>query len=897
MNRTYRKNIVRTIRQSKGRYFAIMAIIALGVGFFAGLKVTKPGMVQTGNTYMREYSLYDFRLLSTYGFDDAEVEKLREHGQILAAEGSYYQDFIYLNEQGEEVVMKANSITEGVNELELREGRMPQADNECVLDAYQFRGQDMIGRQIVVHESNTEETKDSFRYDAYTVVGMVNSPVYINIERGTTTLGNGRVGGFIYIPIGGFSFEYYKEMYLKCQDSYEIYTDEYEDYIDALSPVLEDDLNEIVQDRYNRLVEEADAAYNDAVAEARQKVTDEVTEQVTAEVREEFYAQLAANGMTGQMVDAMLESGQLALPQDTIDENVSRIVDETMEDILKDIEKPVLDEPEVYVLDRSSNTGYMCYDNDTNIVDGVAKVFPIFFFLIAALVCSTTMTRMVDDERGQIGTYRALGYSNASIIEKYMIYSGSSALIGCLAGFFGGSYLFPYVISEAYRMLYDFGDGVEFYFSPLLLIICVLVALVCSMGTTYLACKNELRCMPADLIRPKAPAAGKRILLERIPFIWKPMKFLYKVTARNVFRFKKRMFMMILGIAGCTALVLTGLGVKDSVTNLAEFQYGDIDIHDIELVMNETVTAQLMETVNETVGDTLEGSTSLYKTSVEYQMESSVKTVYLVAADSDALHGFEKFNLREGEQPYPSYGEVMLSEKIAELAGISVGDEIVFTDTDAGYVTLTVSGIFQNYVWHYAYVTPETYEDYFGKPYEPNSVYLKVKSDAAAYEAGAALNELDSVMNVMVVTEIKDRVSNMMQMMNAVVWLVIGSAGALAFIVLFNLSNINITERVREIATIKVLGFYPMETGAYVFRENLVLTVLGIIVGLPLGILLHSFVMSQIQVDMVAFASEIMPVSYVYSVIIVLLFLIVVDLVMRRKIDGIDMAESLKSIE
>lgn len=874
-----------------------MAIIALGVGFFAGLKVTKPGMVQTGNTYMRDYSLYDFRLLSTYGFDDAEVEKLRAHAQVMVAEGSYYQDFIYMNEQGDEVVMKANSVTEGVNELELCAGRMPEADNECVLDAYQFQGQDMLGRQITIHESNTEETKDSFQYDAYTVVGMVNSPLYINIERGTTTLGSGRVGGFVYIPIGGFSFEYYKEMYLKCQDTYDIYTDEYEDYIDKLSSVLEDDLREVVQERYHRLAEEADTAYNDAVEDARREVTAEVKAQVTAQVWEEFWAELHANGISPQMADVMLANGQLEPPPVITDEDVSSIVDETMEDILADIEKPVLEEPQIYVLDRSVNTGYMCYDNDTNIVDGVAKVFPIFFFLIAALVCSTTMTRMVDDERGQIGTYRALGYSNASIIAKYMIYSGSSALIGCLAGFFGGSYLFPYVISEAYRMLYDFGDGIEFYFSPALLVICVFVSLVCSMGTTYFACKNELRCMPADLIRPKAPAAGKRILLERIPFVWKPMKFLYKVTARNVFRFKKRMFMMIIGIAGCTALVLTGLGVRDSVTNLAEFQYGDIDIHDIEIVMNEAVTERILEEVDRTVGDTLVGSTSLYKTSVEYHMEDSVKTVYLIAAERDALDGFERFNLKQGEQAYPAYGEVMLSEKIAGIADISVGDEITFTDTDAGTVTLTVSGIFQNYVWHYAYVTPETYEDYFGKTYEPNSVYLKVKDDAAAYEAGAALNELDCVMSVMVVTEIKDRVSNMMQMMNAVVWLVIGSAGALAFIVLFNLSNINITERVREIATIKVLGFYPRETGSYVFRENLVLTLLGIVVGLPLGILLHRFVMSQIQVDMVAFASRIMPISYLYSVVIVLLFLVVVDLVMRRKIDEIDMAESLKSIE
>lgn len=897
MNKTYWKNIVRTIWQSRGRYFAIMAIIALGVGFFAGLKVTKPGMIQTGNEYMRDYGLYDFRLLSTYGFDDEDVEELADAEHVMAAAGSYYEDFIYVNDLGSESVLKANSITDGVNELELREGRMPEKPNECVVDARQFQDMDMIEKEITIDAGNTEETKESFRYDSYTVVGTVNSPMYINLERGTTSLGNGRINGFIYIPLEGFDYEYYKEIYLKCQDSYDIYTDEYDTYIDEITPDIEAELDETVQSHYQRLQDEIDQSYDEAVEDARADVEEQVRESVTEQVKQEFYAQCAMQGLSSEMVDAMLDAGELALPQDTIDEMTEDMTDEAMEDVLADIEKPVLDEPKSYVMDRSTNVGYMCYDNDTSIVDGVARVFPIFFFLIAALVCSTTMTRMVDDERGQIGTYRALGYSNASIIAKYMIYSGSSALIGCLAGFFGGCYLFPYVISEAYRMLYDFGDGISFYFSSVLLIICIAVALLCSMGTTYLACKNELRCMPAELIRPKAPVAGKRILLERISFIWKRMKFLHKVTARNVFRFKKRMFMMILGIAGCTALVLTGLGVRDSVTNLAEFQYGDIDIHDIEVTVKDSESDAVQEQLDTLVGNALEGSAELYKTSVELHLDNSIKTLYLIVSEGDTLNGFVNFNMKSGPNTYPGYGEVMISEKIAELSGLSVGDEITLTDTDTGEVTLVISGIFKNYVWHYAYVTPETYEAYFGKDYEPNTLYINVTDDESAYETGAELKKLDSVMNVTVVAEAKDRVSNMMKMMDAVVALVIGSAGALAFIVLFNLSNINITERVREIATIKVLGFYSGETGAYVFRENMVLTVLGIVVGLPLGVLLHRFVMSQIQVDMVAFTAEIMPVSFVYTVVIVMLFFIVVDLIMRPKIEKIDMAESLKSIE
>lgn len=896
MNKAYRKNILRTIGKSKGRFFAIMAIIALGVGFFAGLKVTKPGMIKTADSYLREYPLYDFRVLSTYGFDKDEIKAMQSQDEVIAAEGAVYEDFIYVDKDGTEMVMKANSITSQLNTLELRAGRMPESADECVLDAYRF-DESMIGEQITISDSNSDEVKESFAYDSYMVVGMVNSPVYINMERGTTSLGSGRISAFMYIEPEGFCFDYYKEMYVLCQDDYGIYSEKYEDYIDEVSGDIEDAANQAANERYEDMQAEIQQEYDDAVAEIEDTVTKEVTEQVTEQVRQQMYAQMKQNGLTEPMIDAMFDSGQLTLPVDTIDETAQPIIDEKVAELVDEIELPDLEEPEVYVFDRSSNTGYMCYDNDTNIVDGVARVFPIFFFLIAALVCSTTMTRMVDDERGQIGTLRALGYSNAAIISKYMIYSGTSAIIGCVAGFVGGSYLFPYVIWSAYRMLYDFGDGLEYYFSVPLLLICIVVSLVCSMGTTYFACKNELRCMPAELIRPKAPAAGKRILMERIGFLWKRMKFLHKVTARNVFRFKKRMLMMIVGIAGCTALVLTGLGVRDSVVNLAEFQYSDIDTHDIEVVFSDTITEDNMEEVSDVAGDGMTGSVSLYKTSVEYHTDSAVKTVYVVAAEPDSLDEYMHFERMEGAGTYPKYGEIFLSQKIAEIADVHAGDSITFTDTDAGEVTLTIGGIYENYVWHYAYMTPETYADYFKKEYEPNTMYVNVKDDETAFSVGAKLRKMDGVMNVMVVPEMKERIENMMSMMNAVVWLVIGSAGALAFIVLFNLSNINITERQREIATIKVLGFYPRETGAYVFRENLVLTLMGIVVGLPLGILLHRFVMNQIQVDMVAFKVMIMPVSFLLSVVIVLLFLKVVDVVMRRKIDRIDMAESLKSIE
>lgn len=885
LNRAYLKNILRTIGKSKGRYFAIMAIIALGVGFFTGIKVTKPAMVASVNEFYRDHNFYDFRLLSTYGFTDDEVEKMQGHPEVLTAEGGYSTDFLFLSADDKEAALKCMSLPEDINTVELATGRLPEADNECVLDASKIDTtsfeEDLIGTKIVIADSNSDTIKDSFKYKEYTIVGLVYSPLYISFERGTTNLGNGKLEGFMYILKNGFELEYYTEMYAKCQDDYEIYEEDYEELIEELTPDIKEYLLSNATDRYKDLLEEVDTEYNEAVAT--------IKEEVTAQVEEEFYNSLYANGVNDEMIDYMLDEGTLQYPQDTIDE--------TIEELIAEIELPELDEPEVFVLDRTTNTGYVCYDNDTNIVDGLAKVFPVFFFLIAALVCSTTMTRMIDDERGQIGTLRAVGYTNSAIIWKYMLYSGSAAIIGCLGGFFGGSYIFPYVIGVAYQMLYDYGGSVGFYFDPILLVITIIVSLICSVGTTYLACRNELRCMPAELIRPKAPAAGKRILLERITPIWKRMKFLHKITTRNVFRFKKRMIMMVMGIAGCTALVMAGFGIKDSVSNIAEFQYDEIEVYDMEITFAEGITAEVRQEVEDVLGQDIEVISPLLKTTVEYHSGDAVKSVYICGAAKQDMEPVMNYQLISGDIEYPGYGQIMLTDGIADAAGVKAGDTITLSVGDGKNVTLEVSAVYTNYVWHYGYVTPETYVDYFGEEYEVNTMYINVAEEADSYELGASLSEIDSVLNVTVVEEVKNMISNTMEMLDMVVWLVIGCAGALAFIVLFNLSNINITERVREIATIKVLGFYQRETGAYVFRENLVLTLMGIVVGIPLGKLLVSFVISQIKVDMFIMKETLFPISYVLTVVLVFLFLKLTDWVMRGKIESIDMAESLKSIE
>ncbi len=563
-----------------------------------------------------------------------------------------------------------------------------------------------------------------------------------------------------------------------------------------------------------------------------------------------------------------------------------------------------VDDPEVYILGRDKNTGYVCFDNDSKIVDGVASVFPIFFFAIAALVCSTTMSRMVSDERGIIGTMRALGYSDFSIVMKYSIYAGSAAILGSVLGFLGGTKLFPAVIWEVYKMMYGFTE-ISFATSVPLFILVLFVALLCTVGVTVYTALSALKGMPAELIRPKAPLPGKRILLERIGFIWKRMKFLHKVSARNVFRFKRRMWMMIVGIAGCTALLLTAFGLYDSVCNVVNIQYDNIMKYDLAVSFDEKYRQYAIEDA---------AKDALANTGVEFEYvivkgdvaknngSGYVRDLEMFISDDPKISEvFGITDVKTGEEyAWPADGEIAVSEKLAEKNNVKAGDTITLLyGEDEHEVTLKVGAVFTNYTMHYVFMTPNTYREAFGKPYTPETLLVKTgtKTAADSYKIATYLSDNYDIKTWSSTADSRESFASTMGRMNYVIVLVIVSAAALAFIVLFNLNNINITERIREIATLKVMGFNKRETGAYVTRENVLLVLMGFLVGIPLGFLLHRFVMAQIAMDMVTYQIRITPLSYVYSLAFVLAFSTVVNLIMRAKIEKINMAESLKSAE
>lgn len=816
MRSAMKKASLREIRGSFGRYFAILAIIALGVGFFSGVRITTPAMVNTINTFFEDHQLYDYRLLSSTGWSKEDAEEFSSADNVRAAEASYSLDALYNYKGGKENVLKTHSITKDINTLELVSGRMPQSPDECVLDA-DIHKLPPLGTEITLSGGNDDATKMCFSGKSFKVVGTVYSPLYINFERGTTSMGNGSVTGFVYMLPEAFAVPRYSEIYLRFDHDYEIYSDEYNSFMDG---------------------------------------------------RLEKWESLAA-------VQAQKSTDIAAAEQ-----NISGS-----------------HKPTVYVFNRNYNIGYACFESDSEIVEQVARIFPLFFILVAALVCMTTMSRMVEEQRTQIGIFKAIGYSDGAIMARYLFYSGSAALIGCMIGYTVGIFLFPGVIWMTYKLMY-ISIPMRFVFDPVLAAGAVGASLLCSMGVTWFSCRHELSGTSASLMRPKAPRAGKRVLLERVPFIWNHMKFLHKVSVRNIFRYKKRFFMMIIGISGCTALLLTGFGLRDSISRFADMQYGDIITADAQISFNVEKDGSIPEQLKSDLEAKTGGYTFTHSSSWDLLYGDKVKSITLVIPQNyDEMKKFMNFRNTDGnDTPVPAINEAIVSNSVQERYNADIGDTITLRDEKLNEINVKVVGVFENHVYNYVFIAPETIEKQLSSPVVYNGAYLDFSAEDDSKEI-LSFTKKSNVTSVILFKDLKTRMSNMMNSLNYIVLLIILSAAGLAFVVIYNLTNINITERLREIATIKVLGFFRKETSAYVLRENLALTAIGTAVGLGLGILLHKFVMAQIIVDLVSFRTEIYPLSFVISALLTFVFNFIVNLFMEIKLERINMAESLKSVD
>ena len=574
--------------------------------------------------------------------------------------------------------------------------------------------------------------------------------------------------------------------------------------------------------------------------------------------------------------------------------------EEKIKDAKKQIKK--IEKPTLYILDRDSHQSFVEYEGCANSIDALAKIFPVFFFAVAALVCLTTMTRMVDEQRINIGTLKGLGYKTSQISKKYILYALIACLTGSILGLAIGFSVFPTVIFFAYGMMYSI-ENIVYVFSIPIAIGITSLALIIIILSAYMACRKELKETPAILMRPKAPKSGKRILLERVPFIWNRFSFISKVTVRNIFRYKKRFLMTVLGIAGCTALILTGFGIKDSIEMILTGQYGTLFKYDMSLVIQSDMTDKQIYELRKNLSDIDEINKYEFFSyeNGDIKVNNTTKEITIVVPEN--LKKMDKFiHLQDRKTQNPielNNKGIVLTEKIARDLGVKAGDEIELINSDDKKAKIKVSHITENYISHYAYISPENYTKLFEKDLDFNRVIGILNNPSVKIEdkLSKKLFDIETIDGITFNTASKETFHNTIKNLNYVVLIMIISAGALAFVVLYNLTNVNISERIREIATIKVLGFYDKEVSAYIYRENIILTIIGTVVGLGLGTILHKFIMVTVEIQSMMFGRVIDMSSYFIAAVLTIVLSLFVNLAMFYKLRNVKMVESLKSVD
>ena len=947
----YFREITRSITGSLGRFLAIVGIVALGCGFFAGLKMSGPDMRAAGDALYDGCDLYDLRVVSTLGFTDDDVERLSAIEGIEALSPSRSVDVMARlgHEQFEVRILQLDvdaakeSTFEGdcvvvsadgsyLNRPILREGRWPNAADECVLCADKPVVDFGIGDTVEVLYGATELDGTLVPRD-FKVVGLVSSPVFPYIVSfGSTSLGSGQIKQYVMVGKDAFDDDApYTEVYATVEGAREELSesDAYLDVVGAVRERIEAVEDGLAAARRADVVRDPQKEIDDGRAELERerKKTEKELDDARAELDDaaaqieqlETYA-AAARAAGNAQLTATLEA-YLAEAKESYDEGLSQLEDgerEAEEEFAKaerelDDAQAELDDveiPDIYVLDRTKSEGHVAYHNDTLRMDSIADVFPLMFFLVAALVALTTMTRMVDDDRQLIGTHKALGLSTAQIALKYLLYAALASTVGAALGIVLLSEILPYVVTSSYAIIYTppvrFPLPIDVGFALAAGGLGVGVTLV----ATLFAVVTSLREAPATLMLPRPPARGKRILLERVGFIWRRVSFSWKVTLRNLFRYKRRFTMTVLGVAGCTALLLVGFGLHDAVWDIIECQFGPIIHYNLTVVLDDDVSETGIDEAIELLNGKGEAD-KLVRIQQENMLagsdgvDSTQFVSVIVPKDAAEIDKMVTFRERISKKPVPFGGDaVVITEKLASLLGIGVGDEVVLYGQDAvgnasgEGIRFVVDGITENYVGNFVYAGRGKWADAYDADIPFSTLLVSVTDDEdVRVELAETLEADEDVSTVVFTSEDIETYSSMLSVVDLVVVVLIVSAGALVGVVLYNLTNINIEERIREIASLKVLGFTRREVYQYIFREVLMLTVIGDALGMVLGTFLETFVVTTAEVDYVMFGRTIHPLSYVLAFVITIVFALIVLAFMRHKLDRVNMVESLKSVD
>lgn len=862
MKKSLLKDSIRQIKNTFKRFLSILLIVLLGVGFFAGMQATSPDMKEAIDEYFDAQNMMDIEVISTLGLTYDDINALKNIEGVSQVNPAYSFD-ASINTDKKDIVVKIESIPEDINKITLLDGKLPDNYDECVVEEGFLSGtQYNIGEYITINpekmdssvlnseedasedtDKNSSEEVSVVKNNKIKIVGTVKSPQYISRSRGTSKLGSGTVNYYMYIPKENINMSVYTVAYVTADGAIELetYNEKYDELISNIKDKIEEISEERKQTRYEEIVNEATEKLN----EAQQKLNDARTQ-------------------------------------------------------ISKIKKPTW-----YILDRNSNYGYVEYIQDTDRIANISKVFPAVFFIVAALISLTSMSRMIEEQRVQIGTLKALGYNKIDISIKYIIYALLATMIGGIIGMSIGFYLIPNIIWSMYEMMYTLPE-VQLKYRLNIGLIGLIFALICTLGATIYTCINQLKEKPANLMLPRAPKPGKRILLEKIKFIWSRFKFTQKVTARNIFRYKKKFLMTIIGVAGCTALIVAGFSIRDSVSQMIPKQYGEIFKYDGIIILNDDVTNSQIQDEIEKIGqeEIIDSTMSCYMKTAEITNIENSQTLNLVVINSnDNISNFINIRSRKNKTIYSLDNEkVIISEKIAKLLNIKVGDKITIKNTDNIEKDVIVGAISETYINHYIYMSSNLYNTLYGEnSYKPNTILIKEKENTEIDQeeklGKTLLDNKDIASGVSFLSNTKDVFGEVMDKMQLVVYILIISAALLAFAVLYNLSNVNISERIKELATLKVLGFYNKEVFNYITKETRILTGIGIIWGLVAGYFLGMYIIKTCELDMLMFVQEVKPMSFVYGFVITIIFAEIVNIAVKHTLKKISMADSLKSVD
>lgn len=835
MNALTLKNLLREIKRTFTKFLSIFAICALGVAFFAGIRATSPDMKEAGDRLYNTYNLSDISVISTSGLTADNIRDLESIEGIQAVRASLFVDAMARGTGEKEKNLRLYSMP-----IKLKSEYAPLIDliPDYGIDTspeYEMNGVEIVSGRMPLND--TEIALDNTLEGS--LVKQLGDEITLTTSGGTVTL---RVVGFIRSPMYISMFERgTSSIGNGTSDGFAYASGNAISSLGTKLPVMS-----LLNTYYTRADivisgKEGLSAYSDEYEALVNEVTDRI----------EDYAST--------------QSGTW------------------------------------YIQDRSGNPGYSDYSENTDRIAAVGDVFPLIFFIVAALVCLTTMTRMVEEQRIEMGTMKALGYGGWQIAMKYAVYAMSACISGGVVGAIIGFKLFPYVIMKGYSIMYYLGK-LETPYRADIAFMAIAAMAACTAAATFSACYASLKEVPATLMRPKAPKAGRRVLLEKIPFIWKKLSFTSKVTVRNLFRYKKRFFMSVIGIAGSGALLVTAFGLNDSIFGIIEKQFGDIWQMDVQAYVYEAMPlADMQELLGKNPANDDFDSVMFC---LDSQMECknggrSQSGVHLLGVESAESMG-GRVSLHNGGTPVTlDDSGVVVTAKLAETLSIKAGDEINMRTGGEDHL-MRVIGVADNYVYHYVYITAAYYETVFGKAMQYNGFMGNLKDGLTDETMDAMSTQLlsDSRMyTVRTIESIYASVWDSLSILNYVVLVLILGSGMLTFVVMLNLTNINIGERMRELATLRVLGFYDKEMYAYIFRENNALSVIGAFVGLLFGKIMHLFVIRTCEVDMVMFVRSAKPLSYVYAFALTIAFSLIVNLLMRPKVRAIDMVESLKSAE